>query len=89
MATDPSDKHVEAARTRLVHLAGLSARTHAAEQRILDAAEHRLESVDRDIATLRPRVNLSDEAAQQYQDLHMERGQLVIVIAKARQVLGL
>jgi hypothetical protein len=88
MATDPSDKHLPAARTRLGHLASLSEKTEATERRILAAAEDRLAAVEKDLATLQPRVHLDVDAGDRYQALTAEKGQLTIVIARARQVLG-
>lgn len=88
MAKEPSQQHVEAAKRRLVHLSGISARTAADEGRILDAAEHRLGVVQQDLATLRPRVNADPAAAARYQDLVLESGQLARVVAQAKKVLS-
>jgi hypothetical protein len=76
-----------AAKTRLVHLAGLSERTRKTEQGIHDAAVARRKTIDGLLTTLRPRVNLESQAADQYQDLILERGQIETVIATAAQHL--
>ena len=83
-----SSDHLEAARARLTHLGGLSAHTAAVEGKILESAEARLSVVEQDIATLRPRVNLDGDAAEKYQALVLERGQLKIVIARAGEALS-
>ncbi|MDU7523501.1 MAG: hypothetical protein E7K72_19305 [Roseomonas mucosa] len=80
------DRHIAAARQRLSHLQGIAGRTAAAERRILDLAEKRHAEVLADLARLRPRVNLDPDAAEQYQRLTMERGQLDMVTARARQL---
>jgi hypothetical protein len=82
------DQHIAAARTRLTHLAGLAARTDAAELKILEAAEDRRAAISADIEKLRPRVNLDDEAGDKYMALITERGQLDTVAGRSRQVLG-
>ena len=79
------DKHIGAARLRLTHLAGLSAETAAAEQRILDGASGRLDQVNADLETLRPRAAQDGEAGERYQALMLERGQLEQVVAASRQ----
>lgn len=82
------DRHIDAAKQRLAHLAGLSERTEAAERKILESAEDRLTAIDADLGKLRPRVNLDDAAGDQYQELTLERGQCVLVIERAKQVLA-
>ena len=64
----------------------MAAKTLEAERRILAAAEDRLGQVEADIQKLRPRVVLDQDAAEDYQRLVLERGQLAMVIARARQV---
>lgn len=89
MASAPDiQKHIDAAGRRLVHLQGLDAKTAAEERRILDAAVDRLKRVEADIAQLRPRALTDDAAADRYTDLVAERGDLAMVIAQARMVLG-
>ena len=80
------DRHIEAAKRRLGHLAGVAAKTLEAECRILAVAEDRLRQVEADLQKLRPRVYLDQDAADDYQRLVLERGQLALVIAQARQV---
>ncbi len=82
------DRHIAAAKTRLAHLGGLAAKAHAAEQRILEAAESRLSDVEADIAKIRPRAIADQQAGDEYQALTLERGQLATVIAAARQAIG-
>lgn len=89
MKSSPPHQHIAAAKTRLAHLAELSARTEATERRILAAAEERLATVAADLDSLRPRVTLDDNAARAYQDLTLERGRLEMVIAQSRRALGL
>lgn len=84
---DPSAPHIAAARRRLAHLSGLRARTAAAEARILDAARARLDAVDADLVRLRPRVNTDPHAAERYQALVLERGQLHRVASQSQQVM--
>ena len=71
----------------MVHLSGLNERTQATEKAILSAAMARRDAVNRDIDDLRPRVNLDGGAAEQYQALILERGQLDTVIAASQAVL--
>jgi hypothetical protein len=77
-----------AAKRRLAHLGGLAAKTAAAEQSILAAAQHRIEAVEADLQSLKARALLDDEAAAQYRALTFEHGQLDLVIARARQELA-
>ncbi|HEY0206510.1 MAG TPA: hypothetical protein VGC15_20450 [Acetobacteraceae bacterium] len=88
MAKPPSTDHLDAAKRRLVHLSGLSARTADAERRILTAAQDRHAAVLADMDRLRPRVNTDPKAADAYQDLVLEAGQLARVISQANKVLG-
>lgn len=83
-----SDARLAACRTRLAHLGGIASRTDDTERRILAAAEERREAVARDLATLRPRVLLDPAAAERYQALTLEAGQLSQVVARAAAALG-
>jgi hypothetical protein len=75
--------------SNLATLAGLAAKTEAAERRILKSAESRLAVVQAQIDRARPGVESApDEAQDRYLELVRERGQLHQVIARARQVLG-
>lgn len=77
------------ARAHLGELAGLASKTEAAERRILETAEKRLGIVQGDIEAAQPGIESADEAAQdRYLASVTERGQLHIVIAKARQALA-
>jgi hypothetical protein len=66
----------------------LAAHTAKTEEAIMSAAETRLGLVQSSIAQLRPRVAIDAAAADQYQQLILERGQLQTVIATARGHLG-
>lgn len=77
------DRHIEAARRRVAHLHALDHATQAAEQRIRDAALKRLEAVEADLAKLRPRALLHDDAAARLAELTAERGRLLEVIRRA------
>jgi 2-phospho-L-lactate guanylyltransferase (CobY/MobA/RfbA family) len=78
------ERHIQATRTRLAHLGGLSAKSDAADKAILHAAEQRLAVVDSDLAKLSPRAIADAAAGDAYQRLTLERGQLVTVIARAQ-----
>lgn len=76
-------------RKQLGTLAGLAAKTEAAERKILASAEKRLAVVQAQIDRARPGVEAAPDAAQdRYLELVRERGQLHQVIARARQTLG-
>lgn len=82
-------RHIEKTRTHLGQLHGLAAKTEQAERNILAAAEQRHGVVVAEIERARPGIEGADDAAQQrYTDLIAERGQLEVVMAKARQALG-
>lgn len=87
-AARQQQEHIGAAGKRLGHLAGLAARTDAAERKILEAAQEMLAKVEEDLPKLRARVQTDPEAADRYQALTLERGQLQQVIAQAQKVLG-
>lgn len=78
------ERHIEAAKRRLAHLGGLAARTHEAEQSILAAAEERERAIDAELAKLRPRALLDDDAARRVEELTAERGHLHTIAAKSR-----
>jgi hypothetical protein len=82
-----SSTHVDAARARLANLGGLADKTTHAERAILQAADDRRAAIQADIEKLRPRVNLDQAAADQYQALILERGQLDTVAAQSRAAL--
>ncbi|KAA5611594.1 hypothetical protein [Rhodovastum atsumiense] len=75
------------ARRRLVHLAWLAQQTAAAERQILAAAEARLGEVQSDLVRLAPRALLDPVAGDRYRDLTLEKGQLAVVIARAKSIL--
>ena len=84
----PADRHIEAAKRRLAHLGALSARTVETERKILAAAEDRLAAVEADRASLRSRALIDPAAADRYQALTLERGQIETVIGRAREALA-
>lgn len=86
-ATGRQDRHIAAAKSRLAHLGALAAKTAAAEQQILAAAESRLETVAAELERLRPRALADRAVGDRYQALTLERGRLETIIANARQVL--
>ena len=82
-------RHMDKARGQLGDLHGLAAKTERAERNILTAAENRHAEVCKAIERTRPGVESAPESAQQrYTDLVAERGQLDVVIAKARKALA-
>ena len=82
-------RHISNAKSDLVGLHGLAAKTEASERGILERAEARLEEVTAMIERHLPGIEAAPESAQdRYSDLVQEAAQLRVVIAKARQVLG-
>lgn len=77
-----------ALRTQLADLAVLQARTDADERKILAAALKRHDEVQAALEQARAAAEADDAAADRYQALVLEYGQLNIVIAKARAALG-
>ena len=75
-------------RAALGDLAALSAKTEAAERRILAQAERRLDVIAGRLDEIRPRALLDEALADEYQRLILERGKLNLVVAQARRVLG-
>ncbi len=82
-------RHIEKARTHLGELHDLATKTEHTERNILAAAEKRHAEVCKAIERARPGVEAAPESAQQrYTDMVAERGQLDVVIAKARKALA-
>jgi hypothetical protein len=81
-------QHIAAARQRIAHLAGLEAGTQAAERRIAEAAQKRLEAVDADLAKLRGPAQLDDTARDRFLALTEERGRLHDVMGRAQSALA-
>lgn len=69
-------------------LAALSAKTEAAERRILERAEARLGEIAGRLNEIRPQALLDDAVSDEYQRLILERGRLNIVVAQSRRVLA-
>lgn len=81
---------VEDVRAHLGELGRLTGDTELAERRILGQAQQRLDLVNEMLERQRPGVEGAPDAAQdRYLDLVQERGQLQMVIAKAKHSLGL
>lgn len=80
--------HIENTRAGLGELAGLGAKTEAAERRILENAEIRLIEVQRKLAKIKGAEFGPPEQQDAYNELIKERGQLNVVIAKAKEILG-
>lgn len=82
-------RHMDKARAHLGELHSLANKTERTERNILAAAEKRHAEVCQAIERTRPGVEAAPESAQQrYTDLVSERGQLDVVIAKARKALA-
>lgn len=81
-------QRMQDARRQLNGLQLLAYKTEQAERRILQAAEERLDAVQSELGTLRPRVLADADAAERYQALILERGKLQQVIARSRQHLS-
>lgn len=73
---------------QLARLAGLTARTQAAEQRIHDRAVARDAEVSGRLDQLRPGAMADDDTAREYQTLILERAKLAQVIGVARAHLS-
>lgn len=82
-ADDLQDRHIEAARQRVAHLHALSHATDEAERKIGEAAKKRLAEVDAELTRLRPRAMLDEATGRRVEDLALERGHLMRVIAQA------
>lgn len=81
-------QHLTNTRNQLGELATLSARTDAAEQNILRAAEQRLTEVEAMIKRALPGIEAAPDRAQdRYMDLVKERAQLRLIIAKAQGMI--
>ena len=80
--------HMDKARRHLGELGDLAQRTEAAERGILERAEKRHAELVASIERARPGIEGAPDAAQQrYTDMVAERGQLEVVMARARQSL--
>ncbi len=81
--------HSDKTKAQLGELGALSHKTEAAERRILEIAEKRLEEVQQ--ALDRPQVGADsapDEDQEQLLQMTTERAQLHQVIARSKQALG-
>lgn len=83
-------RHMENVRASLTDLGGLAAKTEAAEKNILKASLKRLNVVQAELERARVGIEAAPEKDQdRYLALVAERGQLELVISKARKVLGI
>lgn len=83
-------RHMDNVRSSLGDLAGLAAKTEGAERNILVAAVKRLAAVQKELQRLAPGVEGAPQSDQdRYLALTAERGQLDVVISKARSTLGM
>lgn len=81
-------RHIEKARGHLGELGELASKTEAAERKILAGAEKRHAAVLHEIEQLQPGIDAAgDDVHEKYLDLVGERGQLEVVIARARKEL--
>lgn len=82
-------RHISNTRASLADLGALAAKTEEDERGILSRAEARLVDVSAQIERQRPGIEAAPESAQdRYLSLVEERGQLQVVIAKAKKALG-
>lgn len=82
-------RHMDKARAHLGELHDLAIKTEHTERNILAAAEKRHAEVSKAIERARPGAETANDSAQQrYTDLVAERGQLDVVIARARKALA-
>lgn len=82
-------RHIENTRSKLGELSALSDKTEQTERNILAQAEKRLPEVQAAIDKMQAGIDGADDAEQdKYQELIAERGQLQIVIAKAKKILS-
>lgn len=81
--------HIDKTKTNLGELGSLASKTEAAERRILEMAEQRLDEVQKSLDRMQAGA---DSAPEEEQDrlvqLTAERGQLHQVIARSKQALG-
>jgi hypothetical protein len=76
-------------KSHLGELGALSAQTQKMEQKILTSAQKRLSVVEKSIDPARIAAQSgAAEAEEKYQSLILERGQLHIVISKAKHILA-
>lgn len=80
--TNP-DTHLDAARKRLCHLAGLRHKADAADKAIQTAAGAELERLQADQPRLAPRVHLDPSAAASYQRNTLDVGKLRTIMGHA------
>lgn len=78
-------QHIENVRRQIGELSSLAAKTDAAERKILEAAEKRLDWVQSRLADLRSKALVDAAAGKEYQELALERGRLNLVIAQAQK----
>lgn len=82
------NEHIENVRRRIGELASLDAQTDAAERKILERAEKRLEAVQARMDELHPRAVVDNAAGTEYLTLAKERHQLNVIIETAKRNLS-
>lgn len=80
-------KFMQDTRRKIESLAALERKTRESEKRILASAMKRRAWVNDQIASLRGKVVGDDDAAERYQGMIHERGQLDTVIQNSRKAL--
>jgi len=79
---------IDKLKQRLTDLGEMTRHTRQAEQGILERAQHRLDEVNAQLPGILQAFRGGDQHARQhYLDLIAERGQLLLVIARAKQHL--
>lgn len=82
--------HIEKARSSLGELGSLASKTETEERNILKAAESRLDEVQKMIKRMQPGIEIASKQEQdKYVELVEERGQLNLVVSRAKAVLRL
>jgi hypothetical protein len=82
-------KHIDNTREKLGDLGAIAHKTEAAERKILESALTRREAVEAQIKRARAGIAAAPKSTEdRYLDLVSERGQLDVVISRAKKALG-
>ena len=81
-------QQIENVRRQIGELSSLAEKTDAAERKILESAEKRIDWVQSRMGELRAKALTDGDAGKEYQSLAMERSRLNLVIAQARKNIG-
>lgn len=79
--TDPMASYRDAIRNKVADLAVMQQQIAGTNAKIHDAAQHRLEAVQREIDATRSKVWSDPDAAERYRALTLERGYLRRVLS--------